>query len=858
MTRFALRGILGRKLRTALTAISIVLGVAMVTGSFVLTDSIRDAFTAIFNSTYANTDAVVTGKSAFDLNNDGTTDPSFDESLFPTVRGVDGVADAIGGVQGDAHLIGKDGKAISFGGAPNIGFSVDPSKPQFNSLTLFKGEWPEANEVIIDKDTADKKHIEVGQMLGVQSRGPVVKLRVSGIAKYGAVNSIGGATLAGFDLPTAQGLFDKVGKLDQIRVAGEPSVSGEELVRRIRAVLPAGTQVRTGEEQAKKDGEGVEEFLSFFQKFLLAFGGIALFVGSFVIANSLSITIAQRTREFATLRTLGASRRQVRLSVLIESLATGIVASLIGIAVGLGLAKGLFAMFHAIGLTLPDNGLPFRTRTLVVSLLVGIGVTVAASLRPAIRATRVPPIAAVREGAVLPPGRFARFRSVGALATITAGVALILVGLFVAHGTKGVLTAMLVGALLTFVGVSMFSQTLVRPLAGVLGWPASRVAGVGGLLARDNARRNPQRTASTASAVMIGLALVTVVATIAAGIIRPFEDAVDQLFVGDYAITAQNDFDLIPPAAAGAVAGLPEVDTVASVRSGQGGLITTTPGKKPSLKVIYVTAVEPGMSKVLALDWQEGSQATMETLGDDGAIVSKGYAKDHDLVVGSRLDLVSPSGASLAVKIKGIFVPPTGGSPFGDVTISSGAFDARWQDPRNQFSFVKTVGGVSDANTRALATGLERFPNAKAQTVEEFKDNQIKGFKQFLNVLYVLLALSVVVSLFGIVNTLVLTVYERTREIGMLRAIGLTRRQTRRMIRHESVITALIGAAIGIVLGILLGALLAVRVKEITFVIPIGQVILFAIAAIFVGILAAIFPARRAAKLDPLEALHYE
>ena len=859
MTRFALRGILGRKLRTALTAISIVLGVAMVTGSFVLTDSIRDAFNSIFDSTYQNTDAVVTGKAPFKINDGGgSTDPSFAESVLQTVKGVDGVAAAIGGVQGDAHLIGKNGKALVYGGAPNIGFSVDPTQPKFNSLTLYKGGWPKANEVIVDKATADKEHIEVGQTLGVQSRGPVVKLRVSGIAKYGAVNSIGGATLAGFDLPTAQSLFAKVGQLDQIRVAKDASVSQGELLARIRAVLPSGTQVRTGDQQAKKDGEGVQQFLSFFQKFLLAFGGIALFVGSFVIANSLSITIAQRTREFATLRTLGASRRQVRLSVLVESLAMGTVASIIGVIAGFGIAKGLFALFHATGLTLPDNGLPFRTRTLVISLLVGIGVTVIASLRPAIRATRVPPIAAVREGAVLPPGRFARFRTAGALVTIALGVALIVVGLFLASGTKAVLTAMLIGALLTFIGVSLFAQTLVGPLAGAIGWPASRFAGVGGYLARDNARRNPQRTASTASAVMIGLALVTLVATIAAGIIRPFEDAVDQLFIGDYAITAQNNFDPIPPAAADAAAKAPGVEAIASVRQGDGGLVELKPGQKPQLKVISVTALEPDISKVLSLDWQKGSQQTMETLGGDGGFVSREYAKDHGLTVGSHIAIVSPSGKPLDVVIKGIFVPPTGGSPFGNVTISSAAFDAHWPQPLNLFSFVKMNGGISDANTAALDAALKPFPNAKAQTVQQFKDNQISGLKSLLNVLYVLLALSVIVSLFGIVNTLVLTVYERTREIGMLRAIGLTRRQTRRMIRHESIITALIGAAIGIVLGLVLGGLLAARVKEITFVVPIGQLIIFAIAAIFVGIVAAIFPARRAAKLDPLEALHYE
>ena len=404
MMRFALRGLLGRKLRTVLTALAIILGVAMVTGTFVLTDSITDAFNSIFSSTYKNTDAVITGKSAFNLSGEnGTTDPSFDESLLPKVKALPTVGAAIGGVQGDAHLIGKDGKAIVYGGAPNIGFSVDPNQPQFNSLTLAEGAWPKAGEVIVDKSTAGKEDFKVGQTIGIQSRGPVEQFRISGIAKYGAVSSIGGATLAGFDLPVAQSLFDKDGKLDQIRIAKKSGVSQAELIASVRSILPAGTQVRSGDAQASKDAEDVNGFLSFLQKFLLGFAGVALFVGAFVIANSLSITIAQRTREFATLRTLGASRRQVRFSVLVESLAIGTLASVVGLFLGLALAKGLFWLFTTFGATLPNNGLPVRPRTIVVSLLVGILVTVLASLRPAFRATRVPPIAAVREGAVIPP-----------------------------------------------------------------------------------------------------------------------------------------------------------------------------------------------------------------------------------------------------------------------------------------------------------------------------------------------------------------------------------------------------------------------------------------------------------------------
>ena len=383
MTVFALKGLLTRKLRTALTAIAIVLGVATVSGTFVLTDSIDKAFDAIFSDVYRNTDATITPKSAFDTEGDsGTTEASFDQSLLPRVQALPDVKDALGGVASENTQLVKDGKAIAFGGAPNLGFSVDPSKPQFNSLTLVDGAWPGANEVVVDKSTAGKKDLAVGDTIGVQVEGPVRQLKISGLVKFGAVSSIGGATLAGFDLATAQRLFDKEGKLDQIRVAAKPGVSPAKLIAQIREILPPGTEVRTGDAQAKEDAKSTDEFISFLRYFLLAFGLIALFVGAFVIVNSLSITIAQRTRELATLRTLGASRRQVRTSVVVEALAMGVIASVIGLFLGLALASGLFALFEAVGFTLPNNGLLFETRTIVVSLALGIVVTLCRQLLP--------------------------------------------------------------------------------------------------------------------------------------------------------------------------------------------------------------------------------------------------------------------------------------------------------------------------------------------------------------------------------------------------------------------------------------------------------------------------------------------
>jgi putative ABC transport system permease protein len=852
MIRVALKGLLGRKLRTSLTAIAIVLGVAMVAGTFMLTDSIDNAFNSIFTNVRKGSSAVISGKTAFDISTDaGATAPTLDESLLPKVRGLAEVEAAEGSVNGEAHLIGKNGKAIVYGGAPNLGFSIANGASRFNPLTLVDGSWPKQGDVVVDQSTANKQHFKLGQTVGIQSLGASRRFRISGFVHFGAASSLGGATLAGFDLPTAQKLFEKKGRLDEIAVAAKPGVSDDQLVQQLQANIPATAQVKTAAQQAKDDAADTNSFISFLRGFLLAFGGIALFVGSFVIANSLSITIAQRTREFATVRTVGASRRQILTSILIEALVVGVLASLVGLLCGFGLAKGLFSLFDLVGFTLPNSGLILTRTAVIIALAAGILVTVVASLRPAIRATRVPPLAAVREGATLPPSRFAFLRVPGSITVTALGFAALLWALFgPSHSTTGLLVLMGVGALLIFLGVALLAERLVRPLATGLGWPSAQVGGAAGVLARSNSRRNPQRTASTASALMIGLALVTLVAVLASGIVSTFRGAVDDLWKNaDYAITAQNNFSPIPVSVADTAAKAPGVDAVGSVRAGQA---------KAFGSVFNATAVNPEASRIFALDWKDGSDAVLANLGSDGAFVDDGFAKDHHLQVGSTLKQTFPSGQSATFRVKGIFKPPTGGSPFGPVTISADTWDRFNPQPQNLYSFVIMKGGETDANRAALDNALSEFPNAKVATRQEFIDNQISGLNSVLNILYVLLALSVLVSFFGIVNTLVLTVFERTREIGMLRAVGMTRRQIRRMIRHEAIITSAIGGVLGILLGIALGGLLVARIDFIDFTLPVAQLVIFAIAAIVVGILAAIFPARRAARLNVLQALQYE
>jgi putative ABC transport system permease protein len=852
MIRVALRGMLGRKLRTSLTAIAIVLGVAMVAGTFMLTDSIDNAFNSIFTDVRKGSNAVISGKTAFDISSDaGATAPTLPDSLLGTVRGLPDVEAAEGSVNGQAQLIGKNGKAIVYGGAPNLGFSIANGASRFNPLTLVDGSWPKQGEVVVDQSTVKKEHFKLGQTVRVQAEGPAQTLHISGIVRFGSVSTIGGATLAGFDLPTAQKLFAKPGQLDEIAVAAKAGVSDDQLVQALQGVLPPTAQVKTAAEQAKKDAADTNGFISFLRGFLLAFGGIALFVGSFVIANSLSITIAQRTREFATLRTVGASRRQILTSIMIEALVMGVLASLVGLAFGVALAKGLFALFDAVGFTLPNSGLILTGTAVAIALAAGILVTLLASLRPAFRATRVPPLAAVREGATLPKSRVAFLRLPGSILLTVLGFAALSYSLF-GHGlsTTSLLVWMGLGALMIFLGVALLAERLVRPLASLLGWPAAKLGGTAGVLARENTQRNTQRTASTASALMIGLALVTLVTLLAAGIVSTFRGAVDDLWKNaDYAVTAQNNFSPIPISVAENAAKAQGVDAVGSVRAGQA---------KAFGSVYNATAVDPPAARIFSLDWKDGSDAVLANLGEDGAFVEDGFAKDHHLRVGSTFRQTFPDGQSAQFSVHGIFKPPTGGSPFGPVTISAKTWDSFNDQPQNLYSFVIMKGGETDANRAALENTLSEFPNAKVATRQEFIDNQISGLSSVLNILYVLLALSVLVSFFGIVNTLVLTVFERTREIGMLRAVGMTRRQVRRMVRHESVITSMIGGALGILLGIALGGLLIARVDFIDFTLPVAQLIVFAVAAIFVGVIAAIFPARRAARLNVLQALQYE
>jgi putative ABC transport system permease protein len=853
LIRVALRGMLGRKFRAVLTALAIVLGVAMVSGTFVLTDTIDKAFNQIFSESYAGTDAVVTGKEP-DISFQGSTTetPPVPASALEQVRQVDGVEATAASVRDEtsAKILDRNGDAISGNGAPTFGFGLDtsPEAARFNPLNLLEGRWAAGpNEVVIDANTADDQDYGIGDSVKIASLGPVQAFNVVGIAKYGDLESLGSATFAVFDIPTAQKLFDKPNSFDAIQVAAVDGVTPDQLVQRIDTALASDeVTVNSGVEQANDESEEVSEFTSFIQYFLLAFGGIALFVGAFVIFNTMSITVAQRTRELATLRTLGASRRQVRMSVLLEALVIGVLASLVGLGLGYLLAKGLNALFEALDLSLPQTDLVFATRTVVVSLVVGILVTLLAGLFPALRATRVPPISIVREGATLPKGRFSRFTPVIALVAIAGALALLGYSMFADDvDTATRLLSIAGGTLLLFVGVAMISPQLVRPLAAVVGIPARQIGGAAGKIARANSIRNPGRTAATAAALMIGIALVSFVAVLANGMKQSNRGAIEDQVSADWVITSQDGYIPFVASAGDAVDGVEGASTT-DVRSDLAKLAGSSR---------YLTGIEPNtITDAYNFEWVDGSNAVLGELGSNGAILDKDFAEDKNLSVGDTFSAQVPSGKEIPLSVVGIYKPPPFYPLLGNVSIQKSTFDTLYERPRNQFTFVN--GG----DRSALEAKLDAFPDANLQTREEWITFQDEDFNQFLTMLYVLLALSVIVSIFGMVNTLVLSVFERTREVGMLRAVGMTRRQVRRMIRHESVITALIGAALGLPLGMFLAALVtkALSQYDIAYAVPVGQLIVFAVIATIVGIVAAILPARRAGRLNVLQALQYE
>jgi putative ABC transport system permease protein len=849
MIGVALKGLAGRKVRALLTAFAIVIGVSMVSGTFILTDTMQKSFNGLFDASYEKTDAVVQGKEIVEnsTNGSGVTIPA---SVLDKVRELP-VVEAAGGTVSPqevnaADIIGKDGKAVA---QESIGTSYDAANARFSPLKLKAGDWPEGGEqVAIDAGTAKKEHYKVGDSVVVATAGEKHTYEISGTASYGDVDSLGFGSIAVWDLETAQKVLDREGRYDGISIAAKPGTSSTELVKAVEPLIPASLQVKDSAKQAKDDAEKLNDGMGKIRMFLLGFGGIALLVGAFVIFNTLSITVAQRTREFATLRTLGGSRKQVMRSVKLEGLVIGLLASVIGLVAGLGISKGMIALFSALGVDLPEASTVVQSRTVIVSLLLGTGITLLASILPARRATRVPPIAAVREGAILPTTRMAAHSHNAGIGVTVASLAAISLGIF-AGGVSALAVGLLLagGVLGLFFGIALLAPRLVKPIARVVGLPAKRAGGIAGELAGANAVRNPGRTASTAAALMIGLTLVTVVAVLGAGINSATKSAITDQLHADYVIDGKQ--------------GLP-------FRASEGDKLAATPGVKSASHVRSDTAIVQGkqhaitgidpatIAQFYTFDWTTGSDRTLAQLGSDGALVTKSYAKDKHLAVGSDVSLKTPSGTERTLVVRGVYDPPEQRQLLGDVSMTQRAFDKAFNNPKNSFTFLDADAAAADA----IKAEAKDSGDANYHTGAAYPQDATKDMATVMAMLYVLLGFSVIVSLFGMVNTMVLSVFERTREIGMLRTIGMTRRQARRMIRHESIITALIGTTLGIGLGLALAGLVvkAVAMEGLPFTVPIPALAAFTLFAVLAGIGAAVMPARRASRLNVLDALHYE
>lgn len=843
MRKVALRGLLARKTRFLLTALAVSLGVMLISGTYVFTDTINSSFDRIFAAAYEKTDVAVTP-------NDAVSSGDFEEiepipaEVVATIEKLPQV-DAVSGSVFDEKgtILDEDGDPIS-NGAPNFIASIQGIE-RFETFTVAEGRLPDtADEVAIDRATAKRKDFEVGDTVDIVNQEPRKTYRIVGLVGLAGTDSYGGAGVALMTLPEAQRMSGKEGAFDQIDVASTPGTSPEELRDAIREVLPARFDVRTGTEEAATQSSDIRDELGFLTTALLAFAGISVFVGAFIIFNTFSITVAQRAREFGLLRTLGASRGQVLRSVLTEGVVIGALGSAVGLAAGVAVAKGLKELFYSIGFDIPASGTVLETRTIVVAVLVGVLVTLISSFAPALRATRVPPIAALREGVALPATRASRFAFPASVVLSTAGIGALIVALTAIEDATTGLSIAGGGAVATFLGVGLMSPKLVGPIASVVGRP---FRGITGRLARENAVRHPGRTAATAAALMIGVALVSFASIFAASAKETFSGYIDRGLAGEAVIAHKDGFSPFSSQTVDRVGAVEGVRTVSGVLFAQ---------YEQDGEDEYVTGVEPTtMNAVYNLT---AGADVIRGLERGELAVSEDLAEEDGLAPGDVVVVRTARRQRLELRVAGIYEDKA--ELLGDRVLSQETVREDIGITRPSYLFVSFDEGADGDATRAAIDRVltAEFPQTEALSAQEFKDDQAAQIDQVLGLIYALLALAVIVSLFGIVNTLALSITERTRELGMLRAIGTSRRQVRSMIRKESIIISVIGGVLGLALGVLLSVVFTQALDDIVLSVPPGALVMLLVLSALAGVLAAALPARRAARLDVLEALAYE
>ncbi|MEW6060214.1 MAG: FtsX-like permease family protein [Actinomycetota bacterium] len=845
MLKAALRSLLARKVRLILTVLSIVLGVGSMAGTYVLTDTITRAFNGLVEIGTAPVDVLVRSSNAFAAMTTGGAEERkpVPESVLADVRVVPGVADAVGDVIGYAQIIDPaTGDVIGTMGPPTAASSWN----DVNGFVLRAGSPPNgADQVVLDASTAERYGIEVGERVRILFQGSRGEFEVVGTAGYGEAGSLFGATWALFDLPTAQRVLGREGELDTISVVAEEGVLGIELRERIARVLPKGIEAVTSATVASEQKEQISQALGYVRTMLLVFAFVALFVGAFIIFNTFVIIVAQRTRELALLRALGASRRQVMTSVVVEALVVGVVSSMIGVLFGIGIAIALKAVLPSVGLDIPASaGTVIMARTFVVSVIVGTVVTVVAAILPARRAARVAPVEALRE-AQDRPGRSLRFRLTSGAVVLAAGVAALLYGLFAMPSNA--LRFVGFGVAFTFIGVAMLAPLIARPVAAVIGIPI-RAAGISGRLGRENSMRNPRRTAATASALMIGLGLVVFVAVFVTSAKASIDATLGATLKADFILTSPT-LSGFSTSAADEAREVPGVSAVFRLRTGQariGGELTMVDGIDPQT-----------LPDVADIGIVQGSLSRL-TLPNT-IMVLEGLADEHGWALGDQVEVEFPATGNVSLRMVAIFSNP------GLVDAYAVSLDTFEDNVAQQLDVEVLVKVDEGADVGAVQSSLEKalraYPNVEVQDQAAFREMYSGFLDQMLNMLTALLLLAVIIAVFGVVNTLSLSIYERTRELGLLRAVGLTRRQTRSMVRWEAVIISVMGALLGVVIGIAFGWALQRALAPqgfSAFAIPGTRLAVYVLLAGLAGVVAAIFPARRAARLDVLEAIAYE
>ena len=849
MLKVTLRGLMAHKVRLIATAVSVLLGVAFMSGTQVLTSSVSASFDKVFADVYASIDVVVRSTNEVDTPF-GPERTRISEAVLPTLVGVPGVEAAEGQVVGQIRVLDKDNQPlVTAQGPPNFGLNWLTS-PALNGWILVDGTSPvAASDIVLDAKSAKDGNYAVGDTVNVSVTNGVQPFNVVGIAKFGRLETWGGAQAALFATTTIQTLVGEPGMYDWISVAGQNNESQTQLSDEISKVIPTGTEAITGAEFTEESQSAFQKIIGIFSTFLLVFALIALFVGSFIIYNTFSIIVAQRTRELALLRALGASRGQVLRSIVLEAFFVGLTASIAGVGCGVLLAIGLNKLMQSIGFSGPDTPIVIPPVAVVVSLLVGTIITLVSALFPARRAATVPPIAAMRDVAVDRTGA-SKLRVAFGLILLALGAFMLWFGLN-GNSDSG-LQVIGGGAFFVFIALTVIGPVIATPFASVLGWPLQKTSRITGRLARENAMRNPRRTSTTASALMIGIGLVGFIAVTAQSVKASTVDAINQSVTGQYVVTTESFGSTALPQSMAA-----ELDEVPGVRVAA-GISATFANINNSGKIIL--AVDPdAISQVIEFTDVEGSFAS---LGVGEIAVPEKLAEEKRLKIGDPIQLVFIQGGATTLSLGSIYKTefPIQGPGW---IISTDQFTTLVPPSQQTFlSIYIKLDDTSSAGVDAALPGLkavtDTVPGAKVQNLNEYKKAQTDQVNQFLQIVYVLLALALIIAIVGVVNTLLLSVYERTRELGLLRAVGMSRRQVRSTIRLESVIISLMGTFIGLVIGIIFGwALVSALADEgiTSFAIPWSQLVIIVIIAILAGVGAALYPARRAARLDVLQAI---